>query len=184
MADAANSGFFINVDGSKGPVIRDLEVRGRDSLYVFVEANVDPANQNSPLLIKDSIVFITNGVRQDVKLEAYGQDVNVLRGEVLPDGENITFSNEKPYLIYDSLVVSPASSLILPEGTTLYFHSKAVLQVKGKVEAQGVRYVLLLSGEIVSTVCLSICRMIIFRDSGEESIFIKIVMTIVSTTYR
>ncbi|WP_455498152.1 hypothetical protein [Coprobacter sp.] len=137
LADAANSGFFINVDGSKGPVIRDLEVRGRDSLYVFVEANVDPANQNSPLLIKDSIVFITNGVRQDVKLEAYGQDVNVLRGEVLPDGENITFSNEKPYLIYDSLVVSPASSLILPEGTTLYFHSKAVLEVKGKVEAQG-----------------------------------------------
>lgn len=136
LADAANSGFFINVDGSKGPVIRDMEIRGKDSLFVFVEANVDPTNRNSPLLIKDSIVFITNGVRQDVKLEAYGQDVFVLRGEVLPDGEN-TFSYEKPYLIYDSLVVPPASSLILPGGATLYFHNKATLEVKGQINAQG-----------------------------------------------
>lgn len=136
LADAANSGFFINVDGSKGPVLRNMEIRGKDSLYVFVEANVDPTDQNSPLLIKDSIVFVTNGVRQDVKLEAYGQDVFVLRGEVLPDGVN-TFTGEKPYLIYDSLVVSPSSSLILPEGATLYFHNKAMLEVKGKIEAQG-----------------------------------------------
>ena len=136
LADAANSGFFINVDGSKGPVIRDLEIRGKDSLYVFVEANVDPTNQNSPLLIKDSIVFVTNGIRQDVKLEAYGQDVNVLWGEVLPDGENV-FTGEKPYLVYDSLVIPTTSSLALSEGTTLYFHSKAMLEVKGKIDARG-----------------------------------------------
>ncbi len=136
LADAANSGFFINVDGSKGPSIRDLEIRGKDSLFVFVEANVDPTNQNSPLLIKDSIVFMTNGIRQYVKLEAYGQDVNLLRGEVLPDGETL-FSGEKPYLIYDSLVVPPASILRLSEGATLYFHSKAMLEVKGKIDARG-----------------------------------------------
>ena len=75
LADAEHSGFHINVDGMSGDNFTNVEIRGKDSLYVFVEANIDPTNQDNPIFIVDSIVFVTNGVQQDVKLTAYGQDV-------------------------------------------------------------------------------------------------------------
>ena len=81
LADAEHSGFHINVDGMSGDNFTNVEIRGKDSLYVFVEANIDPANQDNPIFIVDSIVFVTNGIQQDVKLTAYGQDVIIKRGE-------------------------------------------------------------------------------------------------------
>ena len=81
LADAEHSGFHINVDGMSGDNFTNVEIRGKDSLYVFVEANIDPTNQDNPIFIVDSIVFVTNGVQQDVKLTAYGQDVIIKRGE-------------------------------------------------------------------------------------------------------
>ena len=74
LADAEHSGFHINVDGEKGPEAGPIELSAQDSLYVFVEANIDPTDVSTPFLVKDSIVFLTNGVKQDVKIEAYGQN--------------------------------------------------------------------------------------------------------------
>ena len=34
-------------------------------------------------------------------------------------------------------MIPASSSLALSEGTTLYFHSKATLEVKGKIDARG-----------------------------------------------
>ena len=105
LADAEHSGFHINVDGMSGDNFTNVEIRGKDSLYVFVEANIDPTNQDNPIFIIDSIVFVTNGVQQDVKLTAYGQDVIIKRGETFTTDTHLT--DERPYLIYDSLVVAP-----------------------------------------------------------------------------
>ena len=105
LADAEHSGFHINVDGMSGDYFTDVEIRGKDSLYVFVEANIDPTNQDNPIFIVDSIVFLTNGVQQDVKLTAYGQDVIIKRGETLSTDTRLTA--DRPYLIYDSLVWLP-----------------------------------------------------------------------------
>ena len=79
LADAANSGFRINVDGAKGNHFSDVELRGKDSLLIFVEATLAPEDRDVPFFKKDSIVFITNGNWQDVKLQAYGQDFLSLR---------------------------------------------------------------------------------------------------------
>ena len=67
LADAEHSGFHINVDGMSGDNFTNVEIRGKDSLYVFVEANIDPTNQDNPIFIIDSIVFVTNGVQQEGK---------------------------------------------------------------------------------------------------------------------
>ena len=83
LADAGNSGFFMNVDGFSGKELSDIEIRGKDSLFIYVGANINPTDRNNPILIRDSIVFMTNGVRQDVKLMAYGQDVIIKRGETI-----------------------------------------------------------------------------------------------------
>ena len=48
--------------------------RGNDSLFVFVEVTLDVNNQNSPLIIEDSVRFKTNGLDQYVKLAVWGQD--------------------------------------------------------------------------------------------------------------
>ncbi len=135
LADAERSGFMINVDGMSGREFNDVEVRGNDSLFVFVEANINPTNRDNPILIVDSIVFLTNGVQQDVKLTAYGQDVIIKRGVTL--ASDTTLTAERPFLIYDSLVVAPGATLHLTPGTRLHFHDKASLLVQGQLLAEG-----------------------------------------------
>lgn len=136
LADAGRSGFYINVDGEKGPDIGPIELSARDSLYVFVEANIDPTDEATPFLVKDSIVFLTNGVRQDVKLEAYGQNAVVYRGGKIFTTDT-TLTRERPFLIYDSLVVSAGATLTLTEGTSLYLHDKAYIHIDGRMLAEG-----------------------------------------------
>ena len=135
LADADNSGFFINVDGSKGPDVYNIEVPAKDSIFVFVEVTPKTANHNLPLLIKDSIVFTTNGVRQDVKLEAYGQDALRKRGEIITS--DTEYTPEKPYIIYDSLVIESGATLTLQPGTQLYMHDKAKIVVRGRLLSEG-----------------------------------------------
>ena len=135
LADAERSGFHINVDGMSGDQFTDVEIRGKDSLYIFVEANIDPTNQDNPIFIVDSIVFLTNGVQQDVKLTAYGQDVIIKRGETLTADTRLTA--ERPYLIYDSLVVAPGATLHIEPGARVHFHHKASLLVQGRLQAEG-----------------------------------------------
>lgn len=135
LDDAENSGFFINVDGSKGPDIYNVEVPAKDSIYVFVEVTPKATNSNMPYLIKDSIVFVTNGVRQDVKLEAYGQDAVRKKGEIIVS--DTKYTSEKPYIIYDSLVVESGATLTLSPGAKLFMHDKAKIVVRGKLLSEG-----------------------------------------------
>ena len=77
--------FYINVDGMKGTEFHNVEIRGEDSIYVFVESLIDPTNQNTPLEVKDCIEFVTNAVTQKVVLTAWGQDVTRLTRPVFSD---------------------------------------------------------------------------------------------------
>lgn len=131
----SNAKFYINVDGLKGDEFNNIEIRGKDSIFVFVEAYIDPANQNNPLEIKDKIEFLTNGVTQDIVITAWGQDVKRERKTVI--SQNTTFTAEKPYLIFDTLTVEKDVTLTLEPGTTLYFHDKAAMKIDGKLIAKG-----------------------------------------------
>ena len=135
LANAANSGFKVNVDGEKGTQFSDVEIQGEDSMLIFVEVKINPLNSDNPILMKDSLVFTTNGVQQDVKLLAYGQDVLILKGKTI--NKDTTFTSQRPILIYDSLRVSPGVRLQCEAGTKLYFHDKASLLVHGTIEAHG-----------------------------------------------
>lgn len=127
--------FYLNVDGMKGEEFNNVEIRGNDSIYVFVEAYIDPTSQNNPLEIKDKIQCITNGVEQNVVLTAWGQDVK--REHATKITENTTFTAEKPYVIFDTLTVEKDATLTIQPGATLYFHDKAAINVKGKLIAIG-----------------------------------------------
>ncbi len=135
LADASHSGFKVNVDGQKGTSFSDVEIQGEDSMHIFVEVKIDPQNRDNPILIKDSLVFITNGVQQDIKLLAYGQDVLILKGKTIK--KDTVFTSGRPILIYDSLRIDEGAKLQCEAGTRLYFHSKASVLVHGIIEAQG-----------------------------------------------
>ena len=135
VAGESEGHFFLNVDGTKGEVINDIEIRGEDSIFVFVESRLDPTGQTDPLEVKDHIEFVTNGVTQKVGLHAWAQDAILFKNEVLAD--NTKLRAGVPYIVYDTLTVAPGVTLTLEPGTSLLFHDQAVLRVCGKMIAKG-----------------------------------------------
>lgn len=136
LAGAGSTGFRINVDGRKGESFYDVGILPNDSMYVFVEVTVNPNGVDQPLLIQDSVMITVNGIRQRVLLEAVGQDVHLWKsGKVITADTLLTA--ERPYLVYDSLVVAPQVTLEIAEGATFYMHNKANVVVYGTLLAKG-----------------------------------------------
>lgn len=127
--------FFLNVDGRSGESFSDIEVRGEDSLYVFVEAHVDANNESLPFDVFDHLRFVTNGVEQTVVIRAAGQNAhNVHDWHIV---ENTELATDRPYRVMDSIVVEEGATLTIPAGTTVYFHDKAMIKVRGKLIVAG-----------------------------------------------
>ena len=127
--------FQLNVDGMSGERFHDVEIRGGDSIYIFVECFIPPTEDNEPYLVEDQLVFVTNGVQQEVQVEAYGQNVTRLRDLTLT--EDTRFTTERPYVVFDSLVVAEGVTLSIDPGVKLLFHDKAKLIVNGRLDAVG-----------------------------------------------
>lgn len=139
LATGTSSAFKLNIDGisttSSAPVLTDIEIMGGDSLYVFVQVFVNPSG-SAPMLIKDSIIFETNGNIQDVKLTAIGQDVYLhkpLPGKFYSiigvSGTKTGLPNDKPHLMFGYVVVDSAATVCIQAGTKIYMHNHAVLWV-------------------------------------------------------
>ncbi len=131
------SPFRVNVDGQYGNNISDVEVRKGDSIFVFVDVNLDKNSSDAPFLVRDSLVFtLESGVRQNVQLLACGRDAVVLRSATF---DSDTLLNDCAHIIYDSLTVASGATLTLPAGCELYFHSKARLKIDGTLVARGTK---------------------------------------------
>lgn len=145
-----NSQFRINVNGLSGTDFSDITLNAKDSLFVFAEVTVDPNNADQPMVITDSIVFNTNGNRQDIKLVAWGQDANFIIADqhieglppfkiVAKEGQNIVWDSPKPYVIYGHAVVDSTAELTIPAGTDVHFHANSGLWVYkgGSLKVEG-----------------------------------------------
>jgi len=135
LAGGASSVFRINVDGESGLSFSEVEIAPKDSLYVFVEAILDPNNTGEILRIQDSILFLTNGNLQDIDLVAWGQDVHILRDSIL--GQYTTWSADKPYLILNYAYVDSLQTLAIDPGVRVHLHRDAILFVEGTLEVNG-----------------------------------------------
>lgn len=130
-----DSRFQMNVDGQSRDVFHDVEIRGEDSIYVFVECLLPETAANEPYLTEDAIEFVTNGNRQEVTLEAWGQNVTRLRAATIDSDTRLTV--DRPYVVFDSLVVAPGATLTIDPGVMLLFHDKASMRVYGRLDARG-----------------------------------------------
>lgn len=157
-----SSNFFLNVDGTPGKSVEDVEILANDSIYIFIQVNVDPNNSLSPLVIQDKILFDINGNEQSVKLEAWGQDAHYhfpttaiqykdgyLPYSTVSAGTNTTViwgggtgaSDNKPHVVYGWLVVDSTQKLVINPGVKVYFHQNAGLWVYryGTLQVNGVK---------------------------------------------
>jgi hypothetical protein len=137
ISGGGNSFFTMNADGTPGQDIRDLEIAGNDSLYVFAAVSIDPSNNQLPFLVQDSIFVEYNGVRKQVQLEAYGQNAVFLRNQTI--ARDTEWTNVLPYVILGGLRVDTAATLTIREGTRIYCHADAPLVVDGTLVATGTR---------------------------------------------
>ena len=128
LTGGEKSPFRLNINGVGGNEDHDVTISSGDSIYIFAEVTVDPTGQNNPMIIKDSIVFELNGNIQDVNLTAFGQDVHLYKDDVLTTQH---WENDKPYLIYNSILVGSSETLTIDPGCRIYFHKGASLFVKG-----------------------------------------------------
>lgn len=134
LAGNTHSNFHLNIDGQATRKLENYEISAHDSLFVFVEVMVDPQDSNSPMIIKDSIMCYTNGNSQKINLIAYGQDVHLYNKSVL---QTQTWIADKPYLIYNSILVDSLETLTIEAGAQIHFHNQSALWVLGTLHVQG-----------------------------------------------
>jgi hypothetical protein len=134
LAGGEASYFRLNIDGEPLSRLNNVEIPPDDSLFIFIALTIDPTNVNNPVVIKDSIVFNTNGILQDVKLIAYGQDVHLINSSVIGTQ---TWTNDKPYLIYNSIAIDTGQILTIEAGTQVFFHRKSSMIIWGSLLVNG-----------------------------------------------
>lgn len=130
--------FRVNVDGTylQSGSGSDFEIAAEDSLRVFLEMTAREHDADAPVEITDKLVFqCESGVRQEVVLTAYGQDV--VRLEALVVAHDTLLAARRPYHVLDSLVVAEGATLTVGEGVRFYFAPDAQLIVHGTLRAEG-----------------------------------------------
>jgi len=128
--------YKLNVDGKSGTNFRDVEIRGKDSIFVFVQAYINKVGSNLPFIVNDQLLFETNGKTQSIELLAYGQDAHYLRDSVLALG-NIFWPSDKPYVIYNSILVPEGTVLTIQDGARIHSHTKSTIFVQGTLIVNG-----------------------------------------------
>lgn len=152
LAQGENSKYRLAVDGVPGKVFENVELLAKDSLFVFVETTVDimQFTNGNEFLYEDTILFDSGANQQEVELVTLIKDAiflfperdaqGVLECIVLgtdPDGNEIcldgfvlepnelTFTNDKPYVIYGYAAIPNNATLTIEAGARLHFHTNS-----------------------------------------------------------
>ncbi|GAA4811114.1 hypothetical protein [Litoribaculum gwangyangense] len=153
LASGETSNYRLSVDGIAGKTFENIEILANDSLFVFIETtfdtNITPLNQLQ-FLDTDAIEFDSGSNLQKVELVTLVQDaifiypdrdsnkvvetltLNIggelvetnLQGRELQPSE-LTFTNEKPYVIYGFAMVPDGETLTIEAGSRVHFHDNS-----------------------------------------------------------
>lgn len=152
LALGDDSRYRLAVDGVPGQIFENVEILANDSIFVFVETTVDIADFSSgnEFLYEDTIEFDSGANQQRVQLitlvkdaiflfperDAAGIEETLLLGTDEDDNEirisgffldddQLTLTNEKPYVIYGFAAVPPDRTLTIEAGARLFFHDRS-----------------------------------------------------------
>jgi hypothetical protein len=152
------------VDGMPGRVFNNVELLAKDSMYIFIETTIDYAdyaNSETTFLYTDHIEFGTTTDFQKVELVTLVQDAVFLypkkfsngTTETLPigtdeiygfyldeadpmNGDELHWTNVKPYVIYGYAAVPSAKTLTVDAGVRAHFHAESGIIVANTASLQ------------------------------------------------
>ena len=128
LLHGTSSRFRINVDGDTGFVARNVEIASHDSIFIFVQANINPNDQTSPYIVTDSIVFSFNRKQQcPYSQRQYMRQGSPYYKRTIIDCAN--WDHTRPHVIIGYAVVNSNETLHLNAGEELYFGAGACLWV-------------------------------------------------------
>lgn len=153
LENGTSSNYRLNVDGIPGKEFNDIDVLGKDSIFIFIETTID-VNNTTNSLYTDRILFDTGTNQQDVDLVTLVQDANfifpdrnpismkidsltfdgqptTIKGRFLTDTE-LTITNSKPTVIYGYAAVPANKTLTIEAGSKIYFHNNSGIIVDNK----------------------------------------------------
>jgi hypothetical protein len=136
LEKGSNSMFRLNVDGDAGMSVKDVEIAANDSIYVFVDVNINPNSALTPFVVEDKVMVTLNGNTSNVPLQAYGQNAHYIVDSLL---DTQTWINDKPYVIVQSALVKPNHTLTIEKGCRIYMHQDSKLFVQGTLTAIGTK---------------------------------------------
>lgn len=130
LQKGATSLYKINVDGKPGYDFKDVPLRKKDSLYIFVE--IAPEATGSEAIAEDKILFQSPVGQQQVVLFSVVQDAEFFIKT--PTNPNIitsdaTWNNNKAKIIYGDLTIDQNVILNIQQGTKVYFHKNSGMKV-------------------------------------------------------
>ncbi len=148
------SAYRLNIDGIPGKVFENVQLLAKDSLFVFIETTIDINNFPNPdgsylytdklefdagsnlqnielvTLVKDAVFIYPNRdnttkIVETLTLNIGGEllDTELQGRELLP--EELTFTNEKPYVIYGFAAVPEGETLTIDQGARIHFHANS-----------------------------------------------------------
>ena len=137
LGNPQDSPYEVIINGRTLDKASKIQILGGDSLLLLVKATINPRNENLPFVVYDSLMFLTNGNLQNIKLLAWGQDAHFLRYKDSPALCNATWTPGMPYILLDSLQVPVDCKLTLKAGVQVYSYTNAHLIVNGSLDVQG-----------------------------------------------
>lgn len=152
LGKGINSKYRMTVDGmsgNQGKLFSDITLLAKDSLYIFVETTADVADSSpTDFLYTDKILFDSGTNEQKVELVTLIQDAIFLYPKKLSDnttetlpvngdqiygfyldendpihGNELQFTNDKPYVIYGYAAVADGKTVSFEAGTRVHFHA-------------------------------------------------------------
>ncbi|PIF47764.1 hypothetical protein CLU96_4833 [Chryseobacterium sp. 52] len=122
--------YRINVDGKPGYDFKDVPLRKKDSMYIFVE--IAPQATGPEAIAEDKILFNSGAGQQHVTLFSVVQDAEFFIQT--PTNPNLitshtTWDKTKAKIIYGDLTINPNITLDIQPGTKVYFHKNSGMKV-------------------------------------------------------
>lgn len=130
LEKGAASLYKINVDGKPGYDFKDVPLRKKDSLYIFVE--IAPEASGPEAIAEDKVLFTSPAGQQHVTLFSVVQDAEFfIQTSSNPNviASATTWSNNKAKIIYGDLTINPNITLNIQQGTKVYFHNNSGMKV-------------------------------------------------------
>lgn len=168
LGKGLNSKYRMTIDGmqgNQGKLFENVNLLAKDSMYIFIETTANIADANpTDFLYTDQILFDSGANEQKVELVTLIQDAVFLYPERFADGttetlpigdqeiygfflsetdplhgNELTFTNEKPYVIYGYAAVPSGKTVSFDPGARVHFHENSgiILATNAAINVNG-----------------------------------------------